>query len=321
MTTVRRRLSLLAIGLSLCAKADAAPDAAPARLSMAAYRATLDRLSGVLSSNDQAGPQWTAVVGDLPPAWYVQAGERTYEIATAPLAEDLRLWWSRGDRSARQRAANRLRTLGAEAGDYERPVEDRSASRARLEDILSGKDYRNVHGPTWLDALRQRILEWIARLLTRVVGSSAIPTVANVFVYAVVATAVVVLAWWALGLFRREKAAQEAPPDPVRDLEREWPSWLADAQSAASGGRWREGVHFAFWCAIAFLESTGAWSPDRTRTPREYARLVSESSEPGSSLAVLTRLFERVWYGTEAADAQSFAQAMDRLKSIGCPPA
>lgn len=288
-------------------------------LSMAEYRSQLDLLTTVLGATERPLPQGDRIVSDLPPVWFVQTDQRIFRVPTSALTSDWERWRTRGDQTAHARLMSRLRALGAEAGGFERRLEDRTAQRARLTDILSRPEFSDVHGPTWVDRLRQRVLELLARLLGRMLQSSAIPTVTNALVYAVVALAVIVLAWWMLGLIRREAAVETAPPDLLPDRPREWPLWLADAQAAAASGRWREGIHFVYWCAVSFVESTGAWRHDRARTPREYLGLVSASSEPGRTLVALTRRFELVWYGTEPADSQAYDEAIASLKKLGCP--
>ena len=78
-------------------------------------------------------------------------------------------------------------------------------------------------------------------------------------------------------------------------------------------------MHLTYWCAVSFLEAEGAWRPDRTRTPREYLRLLPPATNHGAMLAALTKRCELVWYGTVHADANAYAESIDNLKSIGCP--
>jgi hypothetical protein len=87
-------------------------------------------------------------------------------------------------------------------------------------------------------------------------------------------------------------------------------------------------VHSVYWAGIAHLEDDGIISRDRTRTPREHLQLVAEAvaeaaaapqiSRQRVSLAALTALFERVWYGRSHADARDFDASMKQAEGLGC---
>jgi hypothetical protein len=314
------RVTALGLFLALAAGASAAAQDGRGTISIQEYVGRLDRLaSAIAATNGPSTP--TAIVLDLPPVWRIETPQRVFQIETTWLVRDLRAWQSRSDPGVRDRLLASLRTLRAEAVAFDQPALDVAALRARLQDILSGREFRSIQGPTWLDRLRQRVFELLVGLLSGVMRSSAIPTVTNVLVYGLIALALTVLVLWAYRLARRDAAHEASPPDSPQTEAREWPLWLADAQTAAAAGRWREGIHFTYWCAVSFLEADGAWRPDRTRTPREYVKLVPSASERGSTLKALTRQFELVWYGTNNADERGFVDAMASLKKIGCPPA
>ena len=98
-----------------------------------------------------------------------------------------------------------------------------------------------------------------------------------------------------------------------------WRQWRDDADAAAAGGQSRGPIHFAYWSAIAFLETEGAWRPDATRTPREYVRLLPDAAASRASLTALTRLLEHVWYGTRPASAADFERAQVSLEETRMP--
>jgi hypothetical protein len=130
---------------------------------------------------------------------------------------------------------------------------------------------------------------------------------------------VVLLAWTVYRYIERTDGVVVMPSVQGIVPAREWQQWLVDARAAADRGDWRDAVHFTYWCAIAYLEARGSWRPDRTRTPREYVRLLPIAGSDRATLAELTAGFERVWYGTVDADAQSYDRAMTQLQTIGCP--
>jgi hypothetical protein len=315
-----RWLVLLLLLLLLAASLEAeAP--APPTLSIPDYVAWLDRLlsrTGRLA--DESAP-WSVLVQEIPPAWRVEASGRSFDVSNAWLLRDVRALRTKPDRAARDRVLDRLRTLRFEAASFQQPFPDGSASRALLNDILSRREFRDIHGPTWIDRLRQRLLQLVLNLMERLFGSSAIPTVSNGLVYALIGLAVIVLAAWTFGSIRRSAAAESVIPDHPPVSRKESSVWLFEANEAAARGNWREAVRLAYWCAVSLLEDKGAWRPDRARTPREYLRLLPPSSEDRPGMTALTRTFELVWYGAEEADSGRFAEALAHLESLGCRPA
>jgi hypothetical protein len=322
MTLTRARpgpaavLWLLAVA---AAAARATAEAADPPVPVAEYIARLDALTSALSAEPDTPSRAAVLVDELPGILQVDGSPRIFEIPTASIQRDFLGWQTERDAAARRRLLDHLHTLRSEAARFEEPVAESSAPRALLTGILSGKEFRNVHGPTWLDRLQQRAFELLAGLLGRRLWPSAIPTISSILVYGLMAVAVVVLVLASFRFIRRSAAARTILPSRPAASLRDWQLWLAEAQAAAAGGSWRDAIHLTYWCAVAFLESRGAWRPDRARTPREYLQLLPSSSDHGATLAALTRRFELVWYGNADADAQAFAESITNLKTMGCP--
>ena len=267
----------------------------------------------------QQEPQIAAEVRDaLPSAWRVQVDGKNYEIPTDSLRRDLGAWQSKPEDATLQRIVQHLETLRSEAEGYAKGAPDFSARRAQLNDILARREFHGVHGPTWMDRLKQRLTEWLIRILGRAITSSTVSTISNTVVYGLIAIAVLVLVYW---MYRslREDARLETIMPVVPVSAKEWPVWLGEARAAAARGEWREAVHLSYWAGISFLEAQGSWRPDAARTPREYLRLLPTTSTHQPALRSLTQKLERVWYGMQAADADSFRQTLAELEKLGCP--
>jgi len=93
---------------------------------------------------------------------------------------------------------------------------------------------------------------------------------------------------------------------------------MEEARAAAEGNLWRDSVRLSYRAGISFLEARGAWSPNCARTPREYLRLLSASSEYHGPLSSLTRRFETIWYGGAEAGPDSYAEVLAHLGGLGC---
>lgn len=312
MIQARVARGLSALLLIVVAGGAARSDAAT--LSVPEYLAELDALTASIASGERAA-------NSLPLTWRVDGGPRTFDISTEWLTSDLRAWNATRDAGARRRLLARLRTLRTEAAGFQEPSADAPQARRLLSDILDDREFRNVHGPTWMDRLRQRALELFYTWFRRLFESSTFPAASAALVYILIALAVGVVALWTYRVIRRDAAVEAAVADSPIPPGQEWPEWLARAQSAAERGHWRDAVHFAYWCAVSFLEVSGAWHADRARTPREYLRLLPSGSHELNALTALTRRFELAWYGAQDADAQTYAEAIATLKELGCPSA
>jgi hypothetical protein len=322
MTCARRQrpgavpASILAIAIVAAARAGAQAPALP----VSAYIVQLDAIRSAVSAGPDAAARATALVRALPGTITVQGSREQFDVSTESIRQEFRAV-QEGDAAARRRLVGELRTMRSEAARYLDAPAASAAPRARLAQILEGKEFRDLHGPTWADRLRQRILEFFLNALGLLFRRSAIPTVGNVLVYGLIALALLALAIAAWRFMRQRAPAEVVLSAPVMPAPMEWPLWFAQAQAAAARGSWRDAIHFSYWCAVAFLENKGAWRSDPSRTPREYLRLLPASSDERATLAALTRRFELVWYGDAHADEAAFAESIANLKKIGCPAA
>jgi hypothetical protein len=103
---------------------------------------------------------------------------------------------------------------------------------------------------------------------------------------------------------------------PVSVWDRESTDWARHAAERAQAEDWREALHGLYWAAILHLESRRAWRHDPSRTPREYVRLLQPGSTQRESLAGMTRLFERVWYGIEPSSSEEYRNARALYEQI-----
>jgi hypothetical protein len=255
----------------------------------------------------------------LPSAWHVEADGRSFEISTETIRRDLGAWQTKPDPAGLDPILQHLETLRYQAAAYAAPAPDFPSRRALLNNILSRSEFRNVHGQTWLDRLKQRLTDLIFRLLGRIFSSSAIPVISNILVYGLIALAVLALAYWMYRSVREGARLETIMPVAVPVSAKEWPIWMSEARAAAARGEWREAIHFAYWGGISFLEAQGAWRPDRARTPREYLRLLPSTSAHHPALRALTLRLEGVWYGMQTASADGFHETVAELERLGCP--
>ncbi|MEO7192017.1 MAG: DUF4129 domain-containing protein [Vicinamibacterales bacterium] len=309
-----------AAGLTLAALlAVQAPPAATVPLTRDAYVLELGRLRNAIQTLDERAPAMANPIRvALSSTWRVVVDDGVIEIDPSALRDRLAQWQQRPRPAIREELMQTLQLYADEAMSADNGVAHPNA-RAELDRILSAREFAQVRGPSAFDQFRQRLLLWLSDLLSRVAGASAIPSLTRWMIGLLVAVALGAALFW---MYRSLRSAQSPNAlhlnhGVVREL-RAWPVLLADARAAAERGDWRDAVHLAYWTAIEFLESNGAWRPDPSRTPREYVRLIPASDTAHAPLAEITRIFEHVWYAAATADADRFSRALAALESLGC---
>jgi len=297
-------------------------------LTPAEYRAQLTNMLSATLPIDSSGSAIPPAFHQLPMSWHVRADQREFDISTEGLQRDIRRYEK--DKTADNALAVRARLLSLrrEIDGFEKPPADVSADRAKMNAILAQPEFGS-HNPGWLDRINKRIeaflirlrdgvLSFLLRILRRLFGWSAIPTVSKFVVYALIGAALLALIYIVYRTIWRGRDDTEIVPRDLPVSAKEWAIWLAEARAAAAKGEWRDAIHLAYWAGISFLERQGFWKPDRARTPREYLRLLSASSEHRDTLAALTRIFELAWYAKRGASEVTFSQTLAELEKLGC---
>jgi hypothetical protein len=138
------------------------------------------------------------------------------------------------------------------------------------------------------------------------------------YTWILIAICACVLAIWLKRIYDRREPETPREIIPFAPSGKHWRTWLAEARAAAQQGNWRDAIHLAYWAGISQLESSGAWTPDSARTPREYLLLIKANNPSRGELAALTRDFERIWYGSQPAGDAEFSQSLQHLERLGC---
>ena len=282
------------------------------------YVIELDQLTSLANRSEADPGAADDAISQLRGGWKVSANRATLSVPTGRLLNQFEALKKGPDEKTRARLLADLALLKADADAYAQSPPDFGEAHSRLNQILARSEFGSVHGPTWLDRLKARIASWLYRLLSHTFGSSAVPTVGKVFVWTLVAIAVVLLAFFLYRALKANSALPSVVPQGMAVSAKEWRLWMLEAHAAAAEGRWRDAVHLAYWAGISFLEAGGMWRPDKARTPREYLRLLPAASEHRVQLSSLTRTLELTWYGNEAAGPETFSQTVTLLEALGC---
>ena len=92
---------------------------------------------------------------------------------------------------------------------------------------------------------------------------------------------------------------------------------MQKAQTLSSQGDYRNAVRYLYLSSLLILDENGVLRYDRSRTNREYLRSVSSKHGLAKPLSDVIEVFDRVWYGFDAVDNetyQSYVKHVDELR-------
>jgi hypothetical protein len=285
-----------------------------------AYRAQLDRLAQSVARLEEHPEEGQAVRDSLPPKWIVSDGKLGYEVSTERLAEDLEQWQKDPQKTAHlDSLQRRIQRLQAEAGAFTASPSPSSGGRQKLQQILARKEFGAIHGPTWFDRLLARIVRWLDSLQGPKVGRIGFwPWIGRAIVWTVIVAVCLALAYVLWKWITRTQENLELNLSGGEQFHKHSREWVADALASARRGDYRTAIRCSYWAAVFRLEELGRWTPNRTRTPREYLRLLPADHFQRPPLASLTQCFELTWYGYAVATARDFDQVTQQLEKLGC---
>jgi len=292
-------------------------------VSLEEYQSTLRQWSsevGRISSDSSLAAKLRA---SLPATIRVHTGTQEIESSTAWLdasLENLQKTKPAERATLIKKIQERLKAIEQAAEQSAEPSPSEPQAQTKLKEILARREFNSVRGPSAWDLLLGKIMRWLFNILDKIFGRVAAPAQAGqLLVWIAIAVAAAVLAVW---LKRRLRtSAQDVRREPLRfapPSSKSSRKWLAEARAAALEGRWRDAIHLAYWAGIARLEESGAWVPDRARTPREYLRLLPDRNQHRPALAELTQKFEIIWYGDRQASSTDFQHVVAQLERLQC---
>ena len=311
---------LLLAGLQLvgCPPAFAMDDSVQV-VTLKEYRQQLAELEQKTKSLDDH-PESAAKTGaEIPQEIIVETSSSNVTVNFRPLKNDLASF-SSGDATRKAALKPRIqeyvRNLAAEAAQFDHQTTPGDA-RAKLENIMAGKEFNRVRGPGALQVWLDRVENWIGRLLSR--NGSGGWSILQIVLLSLAGVALGALLIWTVRRLS-QKAGEDQPREiiPFSPSAKGWRTWLAEARESEKQMDWHNAVHLAYWAGISYLEEHGAWKPNRARTPREYLRLLGAWTPQHPPLAALTRKFEAVWYGHRPAGPADFQETLDELERLGC---
>jgi hypothetical protein len=202
-----------------------------------------------------------------------------------------------------------LQSSGSDAADT--PAQTQKA-RQDADFILSQNEFLPSSDSSWAWRQWERFGAWLGRKLDAASASgTSWSWVRTLFQVGLFSVPVILLLMWLFRIVREERALPSRKVDIRHTLGSAPIDWFALADAQAAKGEWREAIHSLYWGTIAHFEAHHVWGPSRTRTPREYLRLLQPGSPRERSLREQTRLLETTWYGYREATVQDYARARE----------
>jgi hypothetical protein len=212
-------------------------------------------------------------------------------------------------RAAQRRLDEALNEASSEATTQT----DIAAARRHADAILGHPEFATAQQNSIWQQLVARFIGWVSSLFEDVAQfGERSPWIGPVMEWGLVGLALVGVAVWALRVLQRQRLAVRAEADKrIEPWEEAARNWRDLAEKQAMCGEWREAVHCLYWASIASLEGRHLWSPNRSRTPREYVRLLEAGSARRKLLGQQTQGFERIWYGLREAAQHDYERALE----------
>jgi hypothetical protein len=190
-----------------------------------------------------------------------------------------------------------------------------------LKEILARPEFQWTkaqapQNPEWL----QRILDFIDRVMDRIAYG-----VQNGVYYGRVPLIIAAVIVFFLSLYfiarnlsrnlvrEAELAAENGEDDALLTSK----GAMQRAQALSSQGDYRTAVRYLYLSSLLILDEHGVLRYDRSRTNREYLRSVSSKPELAKPLSDVIDVFDRVWYGYDSVDEetyQSYLKHVDELR-------
>ena len=296
-------------------------------LDLRGYIAELDRWSEAAARLSRQPQEAATLEKELPESWQVNVDGQTFSVSTGWLRDDLRsIQSNRGlapPISKQIEADIGLLRADAKALDEEsRSASGADAARRKLDGILRRHEFRGLQGPGWLDAARERLIIWLSDLLDSILARlGGHPRASRGLMWVVaVAVALGFMTFLFVSFIRRSPEAALDLDGPSRAV-RGSADWAREALEASRRGDYRDAIRLAYWAGVYRLGEAGFWQVDRTRTHREYLRLLPPAPDDNArrtALSEVTYRFERVWYGRQPTSADDFRFVVTQLEMLGC---
>jgi hypothetical protein len=166
--------------------------------------------------------------------------------------------------------------------------------------------------PDWLD----RIFNWLEQMTNRIVNAT-LPYGRIPLIVTAVLVFLLSLFFISRGLSRSlvREAQLEAEGSESDELLTSKGAFKR-AENLSTQGDYRNAIRYLYLSSLLVLDEQGVMRYDRSRTNREYLRSVSSRPELANPLRDVIEVFDRVWYGYEAVDENTYKSYVEHVEEL-----
>jgi hypothetical protein len=192
-----------------------------------------------------------------------------------------------------------------------------SDDSAPLQEILRRPEFQwresqSLQIPDWLGSFLDRLDRFVSRLRNATLPYGRLP-----LIVAAVLVFLLSLFFISRGLSRnlvREAELTDEAGESEGMLSSK--SALKRAETLSMQGDYRNAIRFLYLSSLLVLDEQGLLRYDRSRTNREYLRSISSRPELAKPLRDVIDVFDRVWYGFEAVDEDTYKTYVEHVQEL-----
>lgn len=184
-----------------------------------------------------------------------------------------------------------------------------------LEQILNTKEFSGQDlEPSWLS-------RWLENLLGRLPGGTRwLGVLLEWLFYLAAVIAIISLCVFIAMRLRRFPSIKTGRYTPVESGDNDPETAKAKAHEYFQSGEYRQAIRHLYLSLLLNLDRAGLVTYDVAKTNGEYESEVRASmSGKAESFHLLTRFFERKWYGMEESNAMDFQQCEETFAELTTP--
>jgi hypothetical protein len=194
--------------------------------------------------------------------------------------------------------------------------------RQRLAEILAGGEF-TAHPKAsfglfdFVEKWLKELVEWFQKLFPNTqIPSGAVDVVKYIVIAFGILLLIFMIYWFAKQIIGQKRLSRKRIPHD-QDRVRTSADYLRMAQQAKERGEWREGIRCLFLSLLFYAENKSWLQVERWKTNGEYfEELQLHRPEFLSEFAEGALLFDRTWYGKEAAGLQEFGPFYSKVAQL-----
>ncbi len=191
---------------------------------------------------------------------------------------------------------------------------------APLKEILARPEFQwqeaqSVKLPDWLT----KLYDWFANLVDRIINYVALLIYGGGGLYKIAGVLLFLFSLFFIARGLSHNLVREAQTETEENASDELltsKGAFKRAETLSMQGDYRNAVRDLYLSSLLVLDEQGLMRYDRSRTNREYLRSVATKPELAKPLRDVIDVFDRVWYGFEGVDEQTYQSYVERVDEL-----